>query len=166
MTHHHLAQLNIARLLAPLDSPQLAGFVARLAEINALADHAPGFVWRFQTEDGDATAVRPFDDEWLLVNFSVWEDAERLHAFVYRTQHVEVMRHRREWFALLEQPFMVLWWVPAGHRPTVTEAIERLEQLRRDGPTAEAFTFQSRYGAPDEDQGRPRASLPDECPAP
>lgn len=165
MSRFELAQLNIARLLAPLDSPRLAGFVSRLADINALADAAPGFVWRFQTEDGDATAVRPFDDDWLLVNFSVWKNPESLHAFVYRTQHVEVMRHRREWFELLDQPFLVLWWVEAGHHPTVAEAITRLDQLRRHGPTATAFTFQTRFPAPDEDRDGPRASLPDECPA-
>lgn len=165
MSRYHLAQLNIARLLAPLDSPQLAGFVGRLAEINALADAAPGFVWRFQTEDGDATAVRPFDDEWLLVNFSVWTGPEALHAFVYRTQHVEVMRQRREWFEHLEQPYLVLWWVPEGHLPTVAEAIGRLEQLRREGPGPAAFTFRERFPAPDEDSSGLTEGLPDECPA-
>ena len=95
MRTYHLAQLNIGRILAPLDSPQLAGFMARLDEINALAEAAPGFVWRFQTEDGNATALRPYEDDRILVNFSVWTSAEALHAFVYRTVHVEVMRQRR-----------------------------------------------------------------------
>src|SRR3989442_15718239 len=98
MADYQLAQLNIGRIVAPLDSPQLAGFVARLEEINALADGASGFVWRFQTEDGNATALRPFDDERMLVNFSVWESAEALHTFVYLTQHAEVMRYRRVGF--------------------------------------------------------------------
>jgi hypothetical protein len=165
MPRYELAQLNIGRLLAPLDSPQLAGFVSRLADINALADAAPGFVWRFQTEEGNATAVRPFEDDWLLVNFSVWTSPEALHAFVYRTQHAEVMRQRREWFEHMDQPFMVLWWVPAGHRPTVDEAIARLEQLRREGPTPAAFSFQDRFPAPDAAGTDGMESLPDECPA-
>ena len=164
MADYHLAQLNIGRIVAPLDSPQLDGFVARLEEVNALADGAPGFVWRFQTEDGNATALRPFDDECMLVNFSVWESAEALHTFVYRTQHAEVMRYRREWFERLDQPFTVLWWVPAGHRPTVQEAIARLDDLRRHGPTSYAFTFQQRFAAPGVDTGS-TAPLPDECPA-
>ena len=147
MGQYQLAQLNIGRLLAPLDSPQLAGFVGRLVEINALAEAAPGFVWRFQTEDGDATAVRPYDDEWVLVNLSVWADPESLHHFVYRTLHAEVMRHRREWFEQMDLPLTVLWWVPAEHRPTVAEAMARLEQLRRDGPTDGAFTFKQLFPA-------------------
>jgi uncharacterized protein DUF3291 len=164
MHPYHLAQLNVGRILAPLDSAQLAGFVARLDEINALADAAPGFVWRFQTEDGNATALRPFDDDCMLVNFSVWESAEALHAFVYRTLHVEVMRQRRQWFEQLDQPFTVLWWIPVGHRPTVQEAIERLEHLRRHGPTPAAFTFQQRFAPPGEHKTS-ADPLPDECPA-
>jgi hypothetical protein len=163
MSRYQLAQLNIGRLLPPLDSPQLAGFVARLDEINALADAAPGFVWRFQTEDGNATALRPFADDRMLVNFSVWESAEALHTFVYRT-HVEVMRQRRQWLEQLDQPFTVLWWVPLGHRPTVQEAIERLEHLRRNGPTRDAFTFQQRFSPPEQARSDPDP-LPDECPA-
>ena len=148
MPAYQLAQLNIGRILAPLDSPQLAGFLARLDDINALAEAAPGFVWRFQTEDGNATALRPYEDDRILVNFSVWASAEALHAFVYRSLHVEVMRQRRQWFEQMDQPFTVLWWVPTGHRPTVHEAVERLEHLRRRGPTPYAFTFQQRCAPP------------------
>ncbi len=161
---YHLAQLNIGRILAPLESPQLAGFVARLDEINALAEAAPGFVWRFQTEDGNATALRPYDDDRVLVNFSVWTSVEALHAFVYHTLHVEVMRHRREWFEQMDQAFLVLWWVPVGHRPTVQEAVERLDHLRRQGPTPYAFTFQQHFAPPDSATDS-ADSLPDECPA-
>lgn len=135
MPRHQLAQLNVGRILAPLDSPQLAGFVARLDEINALTDAAPGFVWRFQTEDGNATALRPFDDDRMLVNFSVWQSAE-------------VMRQRRQWFEQLDQPFTVLWWVPAGHRPTVQEAIERFEHLRRTGRRRTPSRFNSALRRP------------------
>src|SRR2546426_8322782 len=117
MADYQLAQLNIGRIVAPLDSPQLAGFVARLEEINALADGASGFVWRFQTEDGNATALRPFDDERMLVNFSVWESAEALHTFVYRTQHAEVMRYRRRRVERLGEPVTGPWWGRAGPPP-------------------------------------------------
>jgi len=164
MRTYHLAQLNIGRILAPLDSPQLAGFVARLEEINALAEAAPGFVWRFQTEDGNATALRPYEDDRILVNFSVWTSVEALHEFVYRTLHVEVMRQRRQWFEQMDQAFLVLWWVPVGHHPTVQEAVERLDHLRREGPKPYAFTIRQHFAPPD--SGRtPADSLPDECPA-
>ena len=161
---YHLAQLNIARLLAPIESAQLAGFVARLGDINALADAAPGFVWRFQTEDGDATSVRPYDDDRILVNFSVWETPEQLHAFVYRTAHAEVMRRRREWFAHLHEAYTVLWWVPIGHRPSVEEARERLERLRAEAETPAAFTFKRLFPPPDSAPTLVLDALPDECP--
>jgi hypothetical protein len=165
MSGHHLAQVNIARLLAPLDSPQLAGFVARLEEINALADQAAGFAWRLQTEDGDATALRPYQDDRILVNLSVWESLEELSHFVYRTPHAAVMRQRREWFERLAEGWMALWWVPAGHRPSVEEAKERLEHLRRHGPSPAAFTFRQPSPSPDTSGTDSPRSLPDECPA-
>jgi heme-degrading monooxygenase HmoA len=142
---HHLAQLNIGRLVAPLDAPEIADFVAALDTINALADAAPGFVWRFQTEAGDATALRPYDDDRMIVNFSVWESMEALHQYVYRTAHAEVMARRREWFERLADAFMVLWWVPAGHQPSTEEAVARLDHLRAHGPSAHAFTFKQPF---------------------
>ena len=165
MSGYHLAQVNIARLIAPLDSPQLTSFVSRLEEINALADGADGFVWRLQTEDGDATALRPYADDRILVNLSVWKSLEDLTRFVYRTSHAEVMRRRREWFERLAEASMALWWIPAGHVPSVEEAKERLDRLRRAGPTPDVFTFREAFpppGAPATDA--PRAQ-PDECPA-
>ena len=150
MAGYHLAQLNIGRLLAPLDSRQIAPFVEALHPVNALADGTPGFVWRLQTEDGNATAIRAFDDDMLIVNMSVWESVEALGDFVYRSDHVAVMRRRREFFERMAEAFMVLWWVPAGHRPSVHEAKDRLARLRRHGPTQEAFTFRERFPAPDE----------------
>ena len=147
----HLAQVNVATLLAPLASPQLAGFVGRLDEINAIADGAPGFVWRLQTEDGDATAIRPFDDDRILVNMSVWESVEALGAFVYGSRHLEVLRRRRDWFAQMSTPILALWWVPAGTTPTVHDAKRRLDVLERLGPTAEAFTFKEPFPPPDPD---------------
>jgi heme-degrading monooxygenase HmoA len=144
-----LAQLNIALPHEPLDAPRLADFVAALAPINALADAAPGFIWRMQTEDGDATAVRPFDDERLIVNLSVWESIHALADFVYGSEHLAVMRRRREWFTPLSEAYTVLWWVPSGHRPDVDEAAERLELVRTRGPSPLAFTFRTACPAPD-----------------
>lgn len=164
MPQFHLAQLNVARLLAPVDSPQLADFVARLADINALADAARGFVWRFQTEDGDATALRPYDDDQIIVNYSVWESPEALRDYVFRGGHAEVMKRRREWFSRLAEAYVVLWWVPAGHRPTMVEARDRLELLRRSGPSPEAFTFKRIFPPPGQASEGSRELL-DECPA-
>jgi hypothetical protein len=148
MAAHHLAQLNVGRMLAPLDSAQLAPFVEALEPVNALADGAPGFVWRLQTEDGDATAIRPYDDDLMIVNMSVWESVEALAEFVYRSDHLGIMRRRREFFEKMAEAFTVLWWVPAGHRPSVAEAKQRLELLRRSGPTPQAFTFRTAFPAP------------------
>lgn len=141
----HLAQVNIARLRAPLDDPVVAGFVARLAEINALADHSPGFIWRLQTEVGNATYLRPYDDDRILFNLSLWESIEQLQAYVYRSAHREVMRQRREWFEKFEGMYLALWWVEAGHVPTIAEAKQRLEHLQEHGERAEAFTFRRTF---------------------
>jgi hypothetical protein len=144
-----LAQLNIGTTLAPLDSDELADFVAALAPINALADQAAGFIWRLQDDAGDATSFRAFGDDRVLVNMSVWASVEDLGNFVYRGGHVEVMRRRREWFERLDAAVTVLWWVPAGHLPTVVEAEERLEDLRHNGPTSRAFSFREPFAPPD-----------------
>ena len=140
-----LAQLNVGRLLAPVSSPQIAGFVAELAPVNAIADQAPGFVWRLQTEAGDATSIRPTQDDLFLINMSVWSSLDALRAFTYDTAHVAVLRRRREWFERLATAHTVLWWVERGHRPTIDEALDRLERLRRDGPTPHAFTFRTPF---------------------
>jgi hypothetical protein len=138
-----LAQLNIALRREPLESPLLAEFVAALEPVNAAADASPGFVWRLQTEDGDAMGVRGFGDDRLIVNMSVWESLEALRAFAYSDRtHLGVLRRRREWFARMDF-HLVLWWVPAGHQPSVAEAEERLELLRERGPGPDAFTFRS-----------------------
>jgi len=147
----HLAQVNVARLSAPLDSPQLADFVAALEPINALGDASPGFVWRLQTDDGDATAVPVLDDDSLLVNLTVWDSIDALAEFAYRGPHRQVMRRRRAWFEKMAEAYLALWWVPVGHVPTVKEAEERLLHLRRHGPTAFAFTFRAPFPPPGED---------------
>jgi len=163
----HLAELNIGRMMGPIDSETMAGFVAKLDEINALAEQSPGFVWRLKTEDGDATAIRPYEDDRIIVNLSVWESVETLHEYVYKTAHVEVLRQRREWFSRMAESFMVLWWVPAGHHPPVAEAVARLETLRANGPTPAAFTFRQPFPAPDApaDAGSSPVELRGECPA-
>lgn len=141
MTDFHLAQLNIGRMLAPVDSEIMVGFTSKLDEINALADEAEGFVWRLQTDEGDATALRPFDDDMMIVNMSVWESREALHTYTYKTVHAQFIKNRKEWFERLSTPHMVLWWIPAGHIPTVEEALEKLAVFEDKGATAEAFTF-------------------------
>ena len=139
----HIAQVNIARMKAPLEDPVMAGFVARLEEINALADRSAGFVWRLQTEKGDATYLRPYDDERILFNLSVWENIDALKQYVYRTAHAELLRDRRSWFEHFDGSYVALWWVPAGHIPTIEEAKERLAHLEQHGPSDVAFTFKS-----------------------
>jgi heme-degrading monooxygenase HmoA len=149
MATYRLAQCNIARLRAPLDSPVLEDFVAALEPTNRLADRAPGFVWRLQTEDGDATAIRVFDDDMLIVNMSVWESIDALAQFVYRSGHRDVMRRRRQWFEKPDDAYLVLWWIPAETLPAVSDAQFRFERLRSDGPASEAFTFRSQFPPPD-----------------
>ena len=150
MPAYHLAQFNVARMRAPIDSPVMEGFVSQLERINALAEATPGFVWRLQTAEGDATALRPYDDPMLIVNMSVWESLEALHGYVYKSPHVGPLRERKSWFETPTEPILVLWWVPAGHTPTVDEARERLDDLRAHGPSARAFTFRHAFPAPDQ----------------
>jgi hypothetical protein len=139
---HELAQLNIGRMLAPLDSPLLKGFADGLDHINALAEAAPGFLWRLKDDEtDDATSIRMFEDDWILVNMSVWQSQETLRAFVYDDAHRSYLRRRREWFERLDEAITVLWWVPTGHRPNVAEARDRLEHLRKRGTTPYAFGF-------------------------
>ncbi len=157
MATHQLAQLNIARLLEPLESPRLADFVANLERINALAEESPGFVWRLQSDEGDATSLRPFGEEWL-VNMSLWQDVESLHQFVYRSAHSQIMRRRKEWFSRLTDAVTVLWWIPAGELPSVHDAKDRLDRLRQRGATAEAFTFAEAYPPPSSELPADRAA--------
>jgi hypothetical protein len=162
MAAHHLAQLNVARARTPLDAPEMDEFTALLEPVNALADRSPGFVWRLQDEGGDATSIRAFDDDRIIVNMSVWDSMDALWSFVYDSGHLDVMRRRREWFQRFETAYLVLWWVPAGHVPTVEEALARLDLLEANGPTPDAFTFKVRF------EPSAAASIVDErtgCPA-
>jgi Domain of unknown function (DUF3291) len=148
MDGFQLAQINVGRLRAPVDSPIVAEFMEALDPVNALAEASPGYVWRFQTEEGNATAVRPYDDESILVNMSVWESVDALADFVYRSHHTGYLRRRGEWFERMTETIAALWWVPAGHIPTIEEGIDRLDHVRAHGPSAHAFTFRDRFPAP------------------
>lgn len=147
MSVYHLAQLNIASMKHPLESPGMADFVANLERINALAEASPGFVWRLQDEAGDATAIRPFGED-VLVNLSLWRDIDALKDYVYKSAHAEMLKRRNEWFSRMGEAHMVLWWVPAGHLPCELEAVERLQWLREKGPTAQAFSFRQAFAPP------------------
>lgn len=144
---YQLAQVNIGRLKAPLDSARLKDFVDNLDPVNADADAAEGFVWRLEDETGDATDIAVFGDEWLIINMSVWRDAEALKAYMYEGRHREMLARRREFFERVQEAMVALWWVPTGHRPTVAEAESRLLHLRANGPTQYAFTLRRLFPA-------------------
>lgn len=162
---YHVAQVNIGKIKAPLDDARMAGFVNRLEEINALADGSPGFVWRLQTPAGNATYLRPYDDDRILVNMSVWESIEALKHYVYRTVHAELLRHRQQWFEAFVGSYMALWWVPVGHTPGVDEAKKRLAYLEKHGPSQFAFTFKSVFEPDEEFQRGINWSSFQPCPA-
>ncbi|MDY6940956.1 MAG: DUF3291 domain-containing protein [Cyanobacteriota bacterium] len=146
---HHLAQVNIALMREPLDRPLMAEFVASLDEINALADRSPGFVWRLQTEQGNATDLQPYGDERILFNLSVWESLEQLKAYVYESAHGKIMKKRRKWFKKLDRMYFTLWWVEACHIPSVIEAKQRLDYLNEKGFSSFAFDFKHSFPSPD-----------------
>ena len=136
----HLAQLNLAKPKYPLDDPRMADFMDNLNRINELGKASPGFVWILETEAGNATDIHAFDDPSILINLTVWESIEALRRFTYRSEHVDFVRRRHEWFEPLS-PYLVLWWIPAGHIPTITECKARMEDLRNNGPNPRAFTL-------------------------
>jgi len=148
MAGYCLAQVNVALARDEMDSSQMQGFVSRLEEIDSLADHAPGFVWRLQTESGDSTSIRVFDDPLMLVNLSVWEDLEALRQFVFRTLHAELLKNRAEWFRKMDTNHLAMWWIPHGHVPSVEEAKEKLEYIRQHGPSQEAFNLAKAFPSP------------------
>ena len=141
----YLAQINIAKMLAPIDSPVMADFVANLDSINALAETSEGFVWRLKDESNNATAIKIFDDDFLIVNMSVWKNTEALFQFVYKSNHIEIFRRRKEWFEKMEEMHMAQWYVQAGYLPTVADAVERLNYLRNHGETPFSFSFKKRF---------------------
>jgi hypothetical protein len=145
---HHLAQINIGRLIAPIDDPRIQGFVSQLEPINALADIAPGFVWRLQSASGNATDIAYNDDPTIMLNMSVWESVEALQAFTYASNHAGVFRERAKWFEKMTLPHYCLWWVPEGHIPSVAEGRERLEHYQKHGATPFSFWFSQLFPAP------------------
>lgn len=165
MTGYHIAQVNIGRVMAPPDDPIMAGFMSRLDEINALADRSPGFVWRLQTSQGNATYFRPYQDDRILVNMSVWESIEALKHYVYRTVHAELLRDRQKWFEKFNGAYLALWWVPAGHRPGIDEAKKRIAHIQAHGPTEFAFTFKTIFQPNQEFQQAIDRSSFEPCPA-
>ena len=148
---YHLAQINIGRLVAPLDDPRIAEFVAQLEPINALAEKSPGFVWRLQSDSGNATDIAYNDDPFVIVNMSVWESVEALRDYVYRSRHTHVLKDRANWFEKMEKPHYCLWWIPAGHIPSVAEGRERLEHYQMYGPTQDSFWFSKLFPEPEGD---------------
>jgi hypothetical protein len=145
----HLAQVNIGRIKGvTINDPVMAEFVAQLDEINQLAEQSEGFVWRLKDDQNNATHFNPFNDERVIVNLSVWESIAHLEKFVYKSPHFEVLKRRKDWFEKFGKPFMALWYVPAGHHPTMEETIEKLTLLQNIGPTQEAFSFREKFGPP------------------
>jgi len=138
---YQLAQVNIAKAKAPRDDPVMKGFVDQLDHINQLAENSPGFVWRLQTEEGDATAIQMFEDPLIIVNMSVWESLEALRNYPYSGDHLIALKSRKSWFEKLDMPALTLWWVPAGQRPAIESAKIALEKIRAHGTSPEAFTF-------------------------
>ena len=145
MTDYQIAQINIATMLAPLESETMSGFVARLDEINALAENADGFVWRLKTEEDNATAIRAFDNDQIIINMSVWESIDALFNYTYKSDHVEVFRQRRDWFSKMSKPYFAMWWIPVGTLPTPEEAQAKLNHIEANGITPLAFNFKQRY---------------------
>jgi hypothetical protein len=150
MTKHHIAQINIARMLAPIDDPIMADFVTQLPPVNALANESPGFVWRLQSEGGDATSFKVYDDDMIIINLTVWESIDALRDYVYKGAHQGVLRDRKRWFEKFDGPYYALWWIPAGHLPDPQEGKERLGYLREHGDTSYAFSFKKVFPAPAE----------------
>ena len=148
----HLAQINIARLIALIDDPRIADFVAQLDPVNALADAAPGFVWRLQSASGNATDIAYNENPFVIVNMSVWESVQALRDFVYNSKHIDVFRQRAKWFEKMDKPHYCLWWVPAGHIPSVAEGRERLEHYQQFGPTPYSFWLSKLFPFPTEER--------------
>ena len=150
MSPYHLAQLNVARALAPKESVAMSGFTDRLLEINTLAEQSDGFIWRLKDDAGDATAIRVFDDPDMLINMSVWKDLQSLRSFVYRSAHTELVRQREQWFESPVEVYQALWWIPVGEQPSLVQAREKLDLIQSNGPSAQAFDFANPYNPPTE----------------
>ncbi len=149
MTEYHLAQINIARMKGTnIDDPMMKEFVDNLEPINSLAEKSEGFVWRLKDDSNNATHLNPYDNEQIIVNYSIWKDVKSLENFVFRTMHAEFLRRRKEWFQKLEQPSTAMWWVPKGTVPTLAEAVDKLDQLQKNGASERIFDFKNKYSPP------------------
>ena len=148
---YHLGQINIGRLVAPLDDPRIADFIAQLDPINALAERSPGFVWRLKSDSGNATDIAYNDDPFVIVNMSVWKSAEDLRDYVYHSRHTSVLKDRAKWFEKMDKAYYCLWWIPTGHIPTVAEGRERLEHYQLHGATPYSFWFSKLFPQPEGD---------------
>jgi len=146
----HVAQINVGTIKYPQDDPRMSGFMNRLDEINALAERSPGYVWRMQSESGNATDIDVGGAALFIANMSVWVSVETLFDYVYKTVHREVMIQRRRWFERPADLYQALWWIPAGHIPSAEEGLFRIEVLKEKGPSPAAFTFNERFLAPDQ----------------
>lgn len=144
----HLGQINVGTIKYSPDDPRMDGFMSRLDEVNALAEESPGFVWRLQSDSGNATDIDVGGDSLFLANMSVWESADALFDYVYRSSHRDIMVQRKDWFERPTDLYQVLWWIPAGSIPTVEEGLKKLELLKEVGPSAGAFTFKARFPSP------------------
>lgn len=142
MTAHHLAELNIGRLIAPTDDPRVQEFMDNLDRVNGLGKRMPGFVWMMEGsgEPGTGNTENNIgDDPQFVANLTVWQDAPSLERFVWGTIHKQFYDRRAEWFEILGAMHFVMWWVPEGHQPTLEEGLERLEHLKLHGDTDHAF---------------------------
>lgn len=151
----YLAQVNIAKMLASIDSPVMAAFVDNLDRINATAENSKGFIWRLKDDSNNATSIKIFDDDFLIVNMSVWDTAESLFQFVYQSNHMEVFKRRREWFEKMPEMHMAQWYIPEQHLPSVNEAVDRLLYLRAHGETPFSFSFRKRFTVEEAEKFKP-----------
>lgn len=152
MSQFHLAQLNIATALAEMDSPVMKDFVDNLERINQLGEQSPGFVWRMKDDSGNATAIPVYDDPRIIANLTVWQDPESLKNFLFKTEHAQFLKRKKEWFEPVKEATYALWWIPAGHQPSLSEAKEKLAWLRQYGESAQAFSFKKLFPAETEKQ--------------
>jgi hypothetical protein len=147
----YLAQVNIGKIIAPMDSPLMAGFADNLDRINALAESSEGFIWRLKDEANNATSIKVFDDDFIIINMSVWSNMDTLYKYVYQSAHTDYLKRRREWFEKMPEMHMALWYVPENHIPDTAEAVDKLNYIRKNGETPFAFGFKKKYSPEEAD---------------
>lgn len=151
MLEYHLAEINVAKMKGvDIDDPIMKDFVDNLDKVNAIAESSKGFVWRYIDESNNATTADPFNDKQMIVNLSVWKTLEDLEHFMYHTFHMEIMKRKKEWFKKFESAYVALWWIKKDHIPTLEEAMLKLKELNKTGPTPHVFNFKKKYKQPSE----------------